>query len=81
MRSQENLRHRKSLSFKMSQWVFFPQLYARIPEILLLLKVQLENLFYIHHGMLCQVSHNCAVFKKLDFERIKYMKLTVEEIC
>lgn len=30
--------------------------------------------------MLCQFRHLSAVFKKLDFVCIKYLKLTAEEI-
>lgn len=62
----------------MSQWGFH-QLYARIPEKLLLLKVKLRNLFYF---MACYASLGALVqcSKNLDFACIKYLKLTAEEI-
>lgn len=73
MRSQESLSHRKSSSFKMSLCGFPPAL-CQNSRNTITFQSTVENLFYILHGMLCQVSHNCAVFKKPDFEHMKYMK-------
>lgn len=56
----------------------FNQFYARIPEKTITFKSKVEE-FILFHGMLCQFRHRSAVFKKLDFACIKYLKSTAEE--